>query len=106
MTAAGGYTGFVEFRMKEKGCHGVLSSRRGAVDAYPLSIHIGIFFCQRLDPYDPVGEAGVGKILPAYVVKGLAPVGRAHTIDHYYDEPQLCQALHFAVRDEGFGNER
>ena len=71
VTAAGGDGGLIKVAVEEEAAEGILAARGGAIEPDPGGVNIGVLGSQGLYPEDPVGEAGVGNVLPADVVKGF-----------------------------------
>ena len=91
--------------MEQQGGCRFLSTCRHAVDTHVVGVHVRILGGSGLDPLNVVGQSGVLQVLIADLLKLLATVACAHTVDLNHDEAQLGQSRGIPEeRGERLGN--
>ena len=106
MAAARRHRRLVEVAVKDDRPGRVLPARRGAVNSDAINVVIRVLRGGGLVPEDAIGEAGVGEVVPADIVKRLGTVRRAHAVHLHHDEAQVGQRGVAAEGAERLGHER
>ena len=104
MAAAVGDRDLVELGVPQHRSQGVLPPCRAPVDSHPLEIEFGKLLRRRPPPRNPVGEARVGQVAPADVVKRLRTIARSHSVDLPHHKAAGCQIARTIPRLKRLGH--